>query len=239
MRLGACLAVTMAAVGLSAAAAAAPTVADEPQNVAAAGDGFAPRLGFALLAGAALPGCDGQPEACATRLPVSPAVTGLVLFEPNRRWAVGLMQEVTRVSWQTHPPSPNGLASTRTLDAELTTAFVAVVSRLTLAPERTVAPFVQVALGDGLQSETGGFVSCNGKLNPTGQLGLGARGRVGTSWAVFALASATAGVRGGPTCAVADGPPATPFAAWGYGLQVGAAFDLALAGPRATAVAAR
>jgi hypothetical protein len=45
---------------------------------------------------------------------------------------------------------------------------------------------------------------------------------------VTPLASATAGFRGGG-CAVADGPPATPFAAWGYGPQLGVAFDLALA----------
>ncbi len=35
------------------------------------------------------------------------------------------------------------------------------------------------------------------------------------------------GFRGG--CGVSDGPPATPFAGWGYGFNFGLAFDFGLA----------
>jgi hypothetical protein len=228
MRLELALGATLAASGFSASANAAPPPVANERPGAPLEPAFAPRLSFGLSAGALLPSCDGQPEACAARLPVSPSFTGLVLLEPSRAWAFGLMQGVTRVSWQTLIPSPSGNpAPTRTLDAELTTVFVAVVARVTLLPARGVAPIIQAALGDAFQSETGGFVSCDFKFNPTGQLALGARMRLAPSWSVFALASATGGLRGG-ACAVVDGPPATPFAAWGYGLQVGAAFDLAL-----------
>jgi hypothetical protein len=220
------LAAALAAVCVPASAVAAPApITDARPGPPAAEPSFAPRLSLGLAVGAVLPGCDGQPEACGARLPVSPAVTGLVLLEPNRVWAFGLMQGLSRVSWQATVPGQAGTASTH---ADLTTAFVALVARVTPLPGRALEPVIQAALGDAFQSESGGFVSCDFKFNPTGQLALGGLTRLAPSWSVFALASATAGFRGGG-CAVADGPPATPFAAWGYGLQLGAAFDLALA----------
>ena len=222
------LAATLAALSLSASAGAATSPVTEKPAPPVAEPSFAPRLSFGLAVGAALPGCDGQPEACATRLPVSPAVTGLVLLEPTRVWAFGLMQGLTRISWQATIPSPIGSRSPITTRADLTTAFLALVARVTPLPGHAVTPLIQAALGDAFQSESGGFVSCDFRFNPTGQLALGGLMRLAPSWSVFALASASAGFRGGG-CVVADGPPATPFAAWGYGLQLGAAFDLALA----------
>jgi hypothetical protein len=224
MRRGPIATSALAALGVSAIAAAAPPAADErpapPPTVAA----FAPQLGFALSGGAVMPSCDSQGGACAAGLPVSPAFTGLVLFEPNRFWAVGLMQGLARVSWLTRIYPSAQDAALRTVDAELTTAFVALVSRVTLRPRWPVAPIVQVALGDSFQWEAGAALSCDAELNPTGQVGLGARLEVPPRWSLFVLATATDGLRGGG-CGGANNPRVAPFAAWGYGLQLGIAYD--------------
>jgi hypothetical protein len=86
--------------------------------------------------------------------------------------------------------------------------------------------------------QTGSNFECNGSLIPTGQAALGGRAKLSASVNLFALASATGGIKGG--CAASDGPPATPFAGWGYGVHVGASFDLGVAGAEAPrSVAAR
>jgi hypothetical protein len=197
----------------------------------------APAVGVTLLAGLAAPTCSsGQAESCAAGLDAGPSVQALVLFRPSESWSVGVVGQLARAHWRaTYLGMVDG--APHDVQADLTTGFVGLAARVVLLPTRVVSPVVQLALASAFQTQTGSNFGCNDGLMPTGQLALGGRARVSPSFALFALASASGGVKLAGDCAVSDGPPATPFAGWGYGLHVGASFDLAVGGASASLAA--
>jgi hypothetical protein len=182
------------------------------------------RVGFVLLGGLALPVCRNQ-QGCGGDLGGGPSLAGFVLLAPNERWAFGLGGQVSRVHWgEAFLAMSDG--SPQRIDLDLTTGFAGVAARYTVLPERRVTPVVHAALGTGLQMQTGTNYHCNDGFIPTGQLAVGARMQTDASLSFLGLASATWGFK--EDCGVSDGPGATPFAGWGFGLHLGAAFDLLL-----------
>jgi hypothetical protein len=180
-----------------------------------------------MLAGLALPTCSGLAEACAGSLGVGPSVQALVLFRPLQMWEIGVVGQLSRSHWHgSYLGMTDG--APRGVESELTTGFLGLASRVVFLPSRAVSPVIQLALASAFQTQTGSNFSCNDGLAPTGQLGLGGKARVSPSFAVFAIASASAGVKLAGGCSTSDGPPVTPFAAWGFGLHFGASFDVPL-----------
>jgi hypothetical protein len=218
------------------ARAAAATNPPESERIASeneAGGAAVPKVGFTMLAGVALPTCNGQTESCAGSLGAGPSLQALVLFRPTKMWSFGVMGQLARSHWRaTYLGMVDG--ATHGVDSDLTTGLVGFTTRIVLLPGRLVSPVVQLALGGAFQTQTGLNFGCNGGLYPTGQVGLGAKARINRSFAVFALASASDGTKLGD-CAVSDGAPATPFAGWGYGLLVGGSFDVLPGGASGTA----
>lgn len=186
----------------------------------------APSVGVALLAGVLDP-LDHQVAA-------GPSLRALVLYQPLRALAFGASGQIARhhfradyVAWGT-PGS---------VEADLTTGFAGVAGRWTTVPDWVVSPLVELDLGVAMQTQSGSGIHCPYGASPGARLGLGVRARVARSWSLFATGSALGGISS--QCSVADGPPAAPFAAWGYGLQVGAGFDLGLGAGPARNLAAR
>jgi hypothetical protein len=231
------------AILVGALAASPGQVFAEGPERALARDGAAPeappdpRIGFAVLAGLALPACNGQTGSCDGSLGPAGSLQGLVLYEPSATWAFGLAGQLTRLHWQgTYVGMGDG--ATHAVDSDLTTGFVGLTARFIPLPAWSITPVFQLALGSAFQAQTGSNFGCNDGVIPTGQLALGGRARVSSSVSVFAMASASSGIKGG--CVVSDGPPVTPFVAWGYGFHIGAAFDVPLGHSRSEAsVAAR
>jgi hypothetical protein len=208
---------------------AAATPADSARDGAEKPAPAVPSVDFTMLAGLALPTCSGQAEACSGSLGVGPSMQALVLFQPMQTWSIGVVGQLSRSHWQGSfigmtDGAPHGVAS------ELTTGFLGLASRIVFLPGSAVSPVMQLALASAFQTQTGSNFNCNDGLAPTGQLGLGAKARVSRSFAVFAIASASAGVKLAGDCVASDGPPTTPFAAWGFGLHFGASFDVPLGG---------
>jgi hypothetical protein len=197
---------------------------------ATAGDGGeehpagGPSIGFTLLAGVALPTCTGQPAGCAGLGP-APSVQGLVLFQPNRAVAMGVVGQLSRLRWRgSYVGQIDG--QTSGVESDLTNVFAGLAVRFAFLPEHVVTPVLQLAAGFALQEQTGSNFNCNGGPIPASQLGVGASARLAPSVSLFALASASIGFT--DFCEVIDGPPATPFAGWGYAFHAGASFDVAL-----------
>jgi hypothetical protein len=181
-------------------------------------------VGFTLLAGLALPVCTGQSGSCDGSPGAAPSLEALVLYEPNGRWAFGVVGQLARVHWrQTYLGMVAG-APPGIVESDLTSGFAGLAARFTPLPTRVVTPIIQLAVGSAFQMQTGSNFDCNGGVIPTGQLELGGRARVTSSFSLFAVASASGGIKGG--CGVDDGAPATPFVGWGYGLRAGASFDI-------------
>jgi hypothetical protein len=196
---------------------------------AARAEGDVPKVGGVLLGGVLLPRC-GPAETCAGSFGASPSVQARLLFEPSGALALGFAGQVARTSWRaTYPPALGG--SGGEVASTLTTAFFGATARVAFLPERTVTPLLEGAFGTAFQAQTGSNANCNRGVTPTVEVGLGASARASSSVSFVAVASASTGVKL-EGCAVADGPPATPFAGWGWGLHLGAAFELPL-GPRA------
>jgi hypothetical protein len=208
---------------------AAAIEADSPRDGAEKPAPAVPNIDFTMLAGLALPTCSGQAEACSGSLGVGPSVQALVLFQPMQSWEIGVVGQLSRSDWRGSyvgmtDGAPHGVES------ELTTGFLGLASRIVFLPGSAVSPVIQLALASAFQTQTGSNFGCNDGLAPTGQLGLGGKARVSPSFAVFAIASASGGVKLKGDCLASDGPPATPFAAWGFGLHFGASFDVPLGG---------
>ena len=184
-----------------------------------------PKVGFTLLGGMTVPWCGGQPD-CGGQMSIGPSIAALVLFAPNDSWAVGLEVQVSRVHWR-EPYLGMVDGMTHQIDLDLTAGFAAAAARYTLLPEHRVTPLVQAAIGAGLQKQTGTLFQCEDGGAPTGQLAIGARAQASKDFSFLALASATFGIKLSG-CSVSDGPGPAPFAGWGVGLQVGAAYDLLL-----------
>jgi hypothetical protein len=186
----------------------------------------APSLGFTVLGGLWMPSCVGQEESCTRLFGPAPSIRALVLYQPTANWGLGLVGQVAWVHWTaTYVPffsGPN--PQTQTVESDLTAGFGGIAARYTAVPDWRVTPVIEFALGASFQAQTGSNFGCNGPA-PAGELGLGASARLALSLSAFAMASATGGFRG-ESCGVADGPPATPFAGWGYGLHAGVAFDV-------------
>jgi hypothetical protein len=227
MRLGLAVVTTLATLGTS--AAAAPSGTDEPPKVSATETSFAPRLDLALLGGVVLPTCGTQDE-CPGSLSAAPSIRALALYQANATWAFGLAGSLARPTWRA---SYIGMVdgASHDVSSTLTTGFFGVTTRIVVLPGRALTPVVQAAFGTAFQSQTGTFLSCNDRVIPTAELGVGGLARVSPSLTVYGLASASDGVKL-TSCAVSDGPPATPFGGWGVGFHLGAALELPL-GPRA------
>jgi hypothetical protein len=210
------------ALALSPARARAAGAENEPADA----DGSpVPKVGFMLLGGLALPLCRDQ-QGCDGNLSSGPSLGGLVAYEPNDRWAIGIAVQASRVHWR-EPYIGMIDGKTYQIDSDLTAGFAALAARYTPLPQLRVAPIVHAAVGSGFQTQTGTNLHCNSGFIPTGQLAVGARAQASADFSFFGLASATWGFK--PLdCAVSDGPGATPFAGWGFGFHVGGAFDLAL-----------
>ena len=201
-------------------------LAADPQLQAQDGAGSrGPKLGFTLLGGMTVPWCGGQPD-CSGNLGIGPSIGGLVLYSPNESWAVGVAAQVSRVHWR-EPYQAMTDGSPLELNMNLTTGFAAAAARYTVLPGYRVTPVIQAAVGAGLQRQTGTNFQCNDGGIPTGQLAAGVRARASEDLSFFGLASATFGLKLSG-CTISDGPGPTPFAGWGVGLQVGAAFDVPL-----------
>lgn len=178
-----------------------------------------------LLGGLAVPLCRNQ-QGCDGELSNGPSLGGLVLLGPNDRWAFGLAAQVSRLHWsEAYLGMSDGM--THWIDLDLTTGFAGVAASYNGLPERRVAPVVQAAVGTGFQIQSGTNFHCNDGFIPTGQLAVGARMRTSASFSLVGLASATWGFKESD-CGVSDGPGTTPFAGWGFGFHLGAAFDLIL-----------
>jgi hypothetical protein len=201
-------------------------VAADPELQARDGAGsHRPKLGFTLLGGLAIPWCGGQPD-CGGDIGNGPSIAGLALFVPNDSWEVGLEVQMSRVHWRESDFRMDG-GGTVQIDSDLTAGFAALAARHTFLPGYRLTPVVQVAVGAGLQSQTGTNLHTNDGFIPTGQVAFGARARASTNLSFFALASATFGIKE-PGRSAIDAAGPTPFAGWGVGLQVGAAFDVPL-----------
>jgi hypothetical protein len=183
------------------------------------------KIGFALLGGVAVPLCRGQ-QGCDGHLSSGPSLGALVLYAPNDRWAVGVAVQMSRAHWR-EPFTGMVDGQTYQFDSDLTAGFAALAARYTPLPEYRVTPIIHAALGTGFQTQTGTNFHCNSGFIPTGQLAVGARAQASASFSFFTLASASWGFKPSE-CGVSDGPGATPFAGWGFGLHMGAAFDVAL-----------
>jgi len=184
-----------------------------------------PSVGITMLAGLALPACDGLGTNCAGGLDAGPSLQGFVLFQPTETWAFGIVGQLARTHWHATYPGMTDGGRIHGVASDLTNGFVGLAARIVLLPRRPVSPVIQLAFASAFQSQTGSNINCNNGLTPTGQAGLGARTRVGASFALYSMASATTGFKL-ENCSVSDGPPATPFGGWGYGFHVGASFDL-------------
>ena len=183
------------------------------------------KVGFGLLGGLAVPLCRGQ-QGCDGHLDSGPSLAGFVLYVPNHRWGIGVMAEMSRVHWR-EPYIGMVDGNTHQIDSDLMTGFAALTARYTLMPEYRVTLILHVAVGTGFQTQTGVNFHCNNGFIPTGQLAVGARTQASANVSFFGLASASWGFKPSE-CGVSDGPGATPFAGWGFGFRVGAAFDLVL-----------
>jgi hypothetical protein len=193
-----------------------------------------PRLGATLLAGVMLPRCTGQPESCAHPLGPAPSARATLLFYPTPTWGIGLMGEIASSHWTATYTPFTSVANPpqQTVESDLTPGFVGLATQYTPVPGWRVSPLFQLALGMSFQAETGSNFSCN-EPAPAGDVGAGVRARITSSLSAVAIADASGDIRG--SCGVSDGPPATPFAGWGYGFHLGLAFDFGLS-PAAPAV---
>ncbi len=214
------------AISLGAALLSGRALAADPELQAQDGAGsHRPKLGFTLLGGMAVPWCGGQPD-CGGNLGNGPSIAGLALFVPNDSWAVGLEVQMSRVHWRESYIRMDGGAADQ-VDSDLTAGFAGLAARRTFLPGYRVRPIVQGAVGAGLQTQTGSNFHCNDSFVPTGQVAFGARAQASENFSFFGLASATFGFKWSD-CSLSDGPDPTPFAGWGVGLHVGAAFDVPL-----------
>ncbi len=137
------------------------------------------------------------------------------------------MGEVASSHWAATYTPYTGITNPppQTVQSDLTPGFAGLATQYTPAPGWRVSPLFELALGMSFQAESGSNFSCNGAA-PAADVAAGARARIVSSLFAIATADATGGFRGG--CGVADGPPATPFAGWGYGFHFGLAFDVGL-----------
>lgn len=206
---------------------AASAISHEDAGQSAGATRAEPSVGFTVLAGLSWPVCSGQPESCTGALGPGPSLRGLLLYQPNRSWGVGIIGQGARLHWEA---SYIGQVDGKVygVQSDLTTGFVGAAARFTPFPDVVVTPIFELALGPAFQSESGTNFGCNDGLVPTGQLSIGASTRPASSTTIVAVASASGGLKGG--CGVSDGPPATPFTAWQYGLHVGVGFDVGLSG---------
>jgi hypothetical protein len=189
-----------------------------------------PTLGVAALGGLVWPSCQGQNGDCGGSVSLAPAAQLLLLYQPDRAWAFGLAGQVAHTTWRsTYVGMTDG--ALHDVSEELTTGFFGVTARYAFLAAHAVTPLVQVAGGSAFQGQSGSNLNCNDKVAPTGEVEVGGLARVSSSLSLYALASASGGVRLGG-CGASDGPPVTPFAGWGVGLHLGAAYDLPL-GPGA------
>ena len=149
--------------------------------------------------------------------------------------SVGLVAQVARVHWEATYLGQVAGAPPGTARSTLFAGFAGVAARYTMFADRSVNPIVLLAAGSAFQARSEPDFGCGGELkpSPTGQLGVGASARVSPSISVLALAAVTAGIKLS-NCAVSDGPPLPPIAAWGISFQAGAAFDV---GPAASPAA--
>jgi hypothetical protein len=196
-----------------------------------------PMVSSTVLVGLAFPSCDGQPDSCKGSLGPAPSIEGLVLYEPTETWAFGLVGQLARLHWEgTYVGMTDG--ATHAVDSELLSGFAGLAARFVMLPRWSVTPVFELALGSAFQTQTGSNFGCNDGVIPTGQIAAGGRARVTSSLSLFAMASASGGIKGG--CGASDGPPATPFVGWGFGFHAGAAFDIMLGGAKSgAAIAAR
>ena len=185
-----------------------------------------PSLDFTLLGGLAMPSCEGQTESCTQSFGAVPSLRALLLIQPAPHWGFGMTAQVAWVRWRATYLPFFANQPVQTVESNLTPGFAGFAARYTPLPDWRVTPVFELALGSSFQMQSGSNFACNGPA-PAAEIGLGARARVVSSLFVFAMASATGAIRG--SCGVSDGPPATPFAASGYGFHAGAAFDIGLA----------
>ena len=183
------------------------------------------KVGLVVLGGLAVPLCRGQ-QGCDGHLSSGPSIGGLVLYAPNNKWAIGVAIEAARTHWR-EPYVGMVDGKTYQIDADLTAGFAALAMRYSPFPEHSVTPIVHAAVGTGFQTQTGTNFQCNDGLIPTGQIAVGVRDQASANFSFFGLVSARWGFKLSD-CGVSDGPGATPFAGWGFGFHVGAAFDVVL-----------
>jgi hypothetical protein len=181
-----------------------------------------PNVMFGVLGGVAMPFCRSQ-QGCDGHLSTGPSLGAVVLYAPNNRWAIGVGVEAARTHWR-EPYVGMTDGKTYQIDTDLTAGFAALAMRYTPFPQQSLTPIVQAALGSGFQTQTGTNLQCNDGFIPTTQIALGVREQASPSFSFFGLASARLGFKLSD-CGVSDGPGTTPFAGWGFGLHLGAAFD--------------
>ncbi len=191
--------------------------------------GREPPFTLALMGGISVPACLGQVR-CEGSVDPGPSLEGLGLFQPTPAVSVGLAVQLARVNWQASYFGQIAGAPPAAARSTLTAGFAGGAARFNFPAEGSVSSFVLLAAGTAFQAQSGPDLGCPRVLVPTGQLGAGANARLSPTISVFAMAALTAGIKL-ENCAVSDGPPLPPIAAWGFSLQVGAAFEL---GPAAS-----
>jgi hypothetical protein len=190
-------------------------------TVVDAGRARADELTLMSAGGLAVPACTGMGSTCAGSLGLGPSLEIMLATRINPVLSWGFGARGTRQHWQVTFPSMIQGAPPGTVDTTLTTLFLGGGVRLTPLPDAALRPIATALAGLAMQHESG-LALCGTWTPPlpTVVLGVGAAKPVSPSVGLFLMGVVSTGLAPGH-CELSDGPPGTPFAMWGLGLNAG------------------
>jgi hypothetical protein len=177
--------------------------------------------------GLSIPRCMGQEAPCEGSLDPGPSLEVMALAQPTRSLGWGIMAGAQRVHWSATYLGQIQGAPPSTVEATLTTAFLGVGLRFKAQSNPTVNPIALAAAGLAVQAPSSSVPWNDGAVvAPAARIGVGESIRASprVSWFVLVAGSLAWPVGGRGS---SDGPPSPPLAAWGLGVELGIALDVA------------